>query len=57
MRHTCSDGTTARLVRDPKAPIGELARHTCPKCGWTKDGATILADATATVSAARASLR
>ena len=45
MRHTCPDGTTARLTRDPAAPVGELARHTCPRCGWSQDGVTILRNA------------
>lgn len=57
MRHTCPDGSQTRLIRDANAPVGVLARHTCPNCGWTKDGETILRDAKAAVASARASLR
>jgi len=59
MRHTCPDGTQTKVTRDPKAPVGVLARHTCPNCGWTKSGEAILA-ATKSIlgsSAVRASLR
>ena len=59
MRHTCPDGTSTRLVRDPKAPVGVLARHDCPRCGWSKNGEMILRDVTAILNdpAIRAALR
>lgn len=47
MRHTCPDGSQTRLIRDPKAPVGELARMACPHCGWARHGEAILADAKA----------
>lgn len=45
MRHTCPDGQTSRLDRDASAPVGTYATMTCPRCGWTRHGAVILADA------------
>lgn len=45
MRHTCSDGQTARLVRDASAPVGTYAMMSCPRCGWTRHGAVIRDDA------------
>ena len=44
MAHTCSDGTQTRLVRDSSIPIGQYAQMSCPRCGWTRHGATIITD-------------
>ena len=59
MRHTCPDGSQARLIRDPQAPIGFVARHTCPNCGWSRAGETILRNAKAILNSAsvRSALR
>lgn len=58
MRHTCPDGTQTRLIRDD-VPVGVVARHTCPNCGWSRAGQTILRNAKAILTSAsvRTSLR
>ena len=41
--HRCPNGTSTRLNRDAAAPVGVLARMTCPACGWTMDGPALMA--------------
>jgi predicted RNA-binding Zn-ribbon protein involved in translation (DUF1610 family) len=59
MMHSCPDGTHTRLVRS--GPVGTMrgVRFDCPRCGWSRAGATIWTNAKRILNdpAVRAALR
>lgn len=54
LAHQCPDGVTHTLARDPAAPVGVYADHSCDRCGQAWDGPTLLAEVRAVLDRIKA---